>query len=237
VKVTDVFPSQIVEYIDGSFPADSFQDENLLLNHHIIAPLSALLALIDKVPQHLIALDRSDFALLTTTKAFVSIALRESARLRFKSSSHMPYRLIGPNRRNAVLSIRDLFAKCSDEAPHPKTAGLAFLTDDDLRASLRADLDQADRAMRDGHWKSATVLAGAVAEALLLWSVRRDWKMIEPTLEKKLQSRELEEWDLKDYVAVAHRAKIISEEACKQCELCREFRNLIHPGRENRLGL
>jgi len=188
------------------------------------------------VPSHLITLDRGDFALFTTNKVFISVALREAASLKDRSSSRMPYRLVGPNGKNAVRTIRELFTKCSDEAPHPKTPDLPFLPDTDLRTSLRADLDQADRAIRDGNWKSAAVLAGAVTEALLLWSIRRDWRTIEPTLEKKLQSKEPEQWDLADYIVVANKANIITEETRKQCDLCREFRNLIHPGRERRLG-
>ena len=38
-----------------------------------------------------------------------------------------------------------------------------------------------------------------------------------------------------DYIAVAFDAKLITEEIRKQCELCKDFRNLIHPGREIRL--
>jgi len=70
--MVEVFPSQIVEYMDSSFSAESFQDGKLLLTDSVIAPLSALLALIDSMPTHLIALDRGDFALFTTNRAFIS---------------------------------------------------------------------------------------------------------------------------------------------------------------------
>jgi hypothetical protein len=40
---------------------------------------------------------------------------------------------------------------------------------------------------------------------------------------------------LADYIAVAFDASLITEEIRRQCELCKAFRNLIHPGRQIRL--
>jgi hypothetical protein len=66
-------------------------------------------------------------------------------------------------------------AKCPDEAPSPETAGLAVLSDSpDLQRSLRFDLSEVNTALVEGRWKSATVLGGAVVEALLLWALDRD---------------------------------------------------------------
>jgi hypothetical protein len=51
---------------------------------------------------------------------------------------------------------------------------------------------------------------------------------------RKLE-QEPEKWGLADLVAVAADAKLIPDDIRKQCELCKDFRNLIHPGREIRL--
>ena len=51
------------------------------------------------------------------------------------------------------------------------TTGLALIEDLPLRESIRADIAFADQAFGGGEWKAATVLAGAAAEALLLWAI------------------------------------------------------------------
>jgi hypothetical protein len=64
--------------------------------------------------------------------------------------------------------IRDLLSRCPDEIP---TAELSFIPDVDLRDSIRNDISAAYRALSDGLWKAATVLAGAAAEAMLHWAI------------------------------------------------------------------
>jgi hypothetical protein len=46
-----------------------------------------------------------------------------------------------------------------------------FITDIDLRDSIRRDISAANQDMVNGEWKGATVLAGSATEALLLWAV------------------------------------------------------------------
>jgi hypothetical protein len=89
-------------------------------------------------------------------------------------------------------------------------------------------------------WKAATVLAGAAAEALLLWAI----------IERKSASdtgaahaavipsapSDPNRWDLDGYIKVAKALGLIEDETAKQADLAREFRNLIHPGRSARLA-
>jgi hypothetical protein len=44
---------------------------------------------------------------------------------------------------------------------------------DDFRKNLRLDMSAANRALANSEWKAATVLAGSVVEALLLWAIQR----------------------------------------------------------------
>jgi len=60
-----------------------------------------------------------------------------------------------------MLTLRDLLARCPDEAPSPSIAELSFIQDTNLRDSIRSDISAANRALHDGQWKAATVLAGA----------------------------------------------------------------------------
>jgi hypothetical protein len=50
---------------------------------------------------------------------------------------------------------------------------LEFIDDAILRQSLRRDLSSADGALNNGEWKAATVLASSLVEALLLWAIGR----------------------------------------------------------------
>ena len=51
------------------------------------------------------------------------------------------------------------------------TTELVFIPDAGLREGLRLDISTANQALANGEWKAATVLAGSVVEALLLWAV------------------------------------------------------------------
>lgn len=41
-------------------------------------------------------------------------------------------------------------------------------------------------------------------------------------------------WSLQAYVAVSHSLKLISDATRKQCDLAKEYRDLIHPAKEQR---
>jgi hypothetical protein len=235
-----IVPSQIVEYIDISFDKNWFQNGALSLqNEQVVACLSGLLDLVGHVPQHLVTLQREDAAQLIISLAAVRAAVYRAQNLDLRErhvTGAPPLKPIGPTGANPIEVIRDLLAKCNDEAPHPKTPDLPFLNDTALTASLRTDLDQANRAFENGHWKSATVMAGAVLEALLLWMLRPPWSSRVGEVVKRHQiSNSPDNWKLSQYISVAGDTKMIDDETRKQCEQCKDFRNLIHPGREIRL--
>lgn len=73
---------------------------------------------------------------------------------------------------NPVHALYRLFKSCADEAPDTDTPGLTFIADAPLRESFRLDISSAHKSLSHGEWKSATVLAGSVIEALLLWAVK-----------------------------------------------------------------
>ena len=79
--------------------------------------------------------------------------------------------------------------KCPDTAPSAQTAGLEFIEDEGLRENLRIDISSAERAIADGVWKGATVLAGSIVEALLLWALQaRNPSDVRSTIEALRQS-------------------------------------------------
>jgi hypothetical protein len=80
--------------------------------------------------------------------------------------------IAGLPRLSPVTLIRRILEKCHDDAPTPGTTELAFVTDADLRESIRRDISAASRDLTNGEWKGATVLAGSAVEALPLWALQ-----------------------------------------------------------------
>jgi hypothetical protein len=135
--------------------------------------------------------------------------------------------------KNAVYLVRDALSKCPDQTPSPETADLLFIDDDpDLRESIRLDISSATNALHNGDWKAATVVAGSASEALLLWAIQRHPQR---DTAPGRPNKDIEKWDLHEYAQVA-RALLISEPTLEQTMLAKDFRNLIHPGRAQRLG-
>ena len=62
---------------------------------------------------------------------------------------------------------------CPDEFPSVDTSNLSFIADPTLRDILRLDVTATNSALINGEWKAATVLAGSVVEALVLWALQQ----------------------------------------------------------------
>jgi hypothetical protein len=75
---------------------------------------------------------------------------------------------------NAVALVMKALSAAPDEAPAPTTKTLPFIPDAADRAVLQNDIAGVERAIQNGEWKAATVLAGSVIEALLLWALSQD---------------------------------------------------------------
>jgi hypothetical protein len=121
-----------------------------------------------------------------------------------------------------------------------QTSELTFIADDDLRDSIRIDISAANRALHDGLWKASTVLAGAAAEALLLWAITAK----KTTAEVKAAARSAaipnpssdpNNWRLDAYIKIARALDLIKDNTATLADLAKDFRNLIHPGRSARL--
>ena len=102
------------------------------------------------------------------------------------------------------------------------------MSDSDLRESLRSDLAEVERAIREDEWKSATVVAGSVVEALLLWALDQRRSEAEATGKKLSNPTKgpLEKWNLSQYLDVALALSIIRDETAAQLRIAKDFRNL-----------
>jgi hypothetical protein len=148
--------------------------------------------------------------------------------------------------RNPVAILRDLLAKCPDEFPEPSSSELNFITDIDLRDALRIDISAVHRGLSNSEWKAATVLAGSVIEALLLWALQKlsATKLALAAsnvysvkkVARRLDPKDITLWGLSDYIEMAAEIKIIDPDTANQIRVVKNFRNLIHPGKATRLG-
>jgi hypothetical protein len=203
---------------------------------------NALLTLLDRVPSHLITLQGSDFNQLVRCQSEIENMLRAWAvdddhthhRRQFTCASELTH---------PVLTIGRLMKLCPDDATSSPASYFTFITDKDLRENLSVDMNAIDLALTNSEWKAATVLAGALSEALLLWRLSQDSlpdlksAVAASSLTKKPDPSKLEWWTLHEYIEVAAVRKIFRDETIEQLRLSKDFRNLIHPGRSQRTGM
>jgi len=236
-----VVPSQVVDFIDSI--TSQQPGEHMRMNSIGAGGLSAVLELVDQIPDELLTMDKKTYGSLIRAKGTMREILST-----WTSNQNAGHSLLNFNlhrSHNPLLHIRAALANCPDESPAPGTSELNFITDDELRTNLRDDIGRIDRALSNGEWKAATVLAGSTIEALLLWSVQQRPAADVITAAAALTTSgaltrqpdaNLERWDLHDYTEVAARLGIIKSDTATETRLAREFRNLIHPGRAQRLG-
>lgn len=246
--MTRILPSQVVGLIDQLFPQyrAGGTDRNQWFNQMVdrCYGLQALLDLIEEVPPSLLVLNGRDYSVLVSSIAAIRNVLKHP-----KSHGHGYSIELPPiaefGNLNPIALIRDLLDKCPDEFPSPGTAELLFMEDQALRESLRNDIGTINRALADSEWKGATVLAGSVVEALLLWALQqRKEEEIEKAVHQlvsaktlsRIPSIDLEQWTLHEYIETSRALDVISAETSSQARLAKDFRNLIHPGRSQRLG-
>ena len=233
-----VVPSQIVSFIDHKFPYAATGRRGSA-STAAAGAASPLLRLIDELPNDLITMSGA------TYNEFLDSV--ESIRTTLGMWNSRGGTAVGENIgvAEAITRLRSCLAGLPDQQVPAATAGLAFVKDADLRESIRRDIASAEQALRDAEWKGATIIGGAVIEALLLWAinerpqpdVRKAVAALQTSgeLSKTLHS-DPNNWTLETYRKVATELGIVKGDAIKLIELTQGFRNLIHPGKAIRTG-
>jgi hypothetical protein len=154
----------------------------------------------------------------------------------------------GPNFQfsgEPVWSLRHALAGCPDEAALARANDLQFIGHGELRDALRIDITEAYGSLDDGRWKAATVLAGSVLEALLVWRLSK-YSSPErtaavaasiPNARQCPRSNNPKDWLLWQLIDVAAHLEAISTSTAIQARLAKDYRNLIHPGRGERCAI
>lgn len=241
-----VVPSQILAFIDQAFPCAQTQVTGVGTNlvRHNSGLLAGLLELLDRVPDELITVTGAPYNSLVTSVA----AIKDRLGLWQSQADPPALELVfvsGLPQFSPVRLIRDALSACPDQNPAPATAELNFIPDADLRANLRNDIGAVNRALSDGEWKAATVLAGSAIEAILLWDIQNRRAAHFPAAVTALVTNHTfvaapptnpEESSLHHYTEVEANLGIITAQTAIEVRLAKDFRNLIHPGRAKRLG-
>jgi hypothetical protein len=235
-----VVPSQVVAFINSLWPTS--RDLNNLTRSQA-GQLSGLVILVDQIPSELLVMDAATYPPFVCATAHISQKL--ATWVSVPDRGHDLGFMSGATQMNPVTEIRDALAKCRDEPLGSATSKLNFIPDLELRTNLLIDIRAIDRALSNSEWKAATVLAGSAIEALLLWEIQNRRQTTYPaavsdliankTLQKQPPS-DLEDWVLHNYIEVTAHLKIIKPDTAKEARLAKDFRNLIHPGRAQRLG-
>jgi hypothetical protein len=238
-----VVPSQIVEVIDKMFPRFRDQEPNdkrsLTANHR--SSLAAVSFLVEQLPDELIVLEGDSYIEFAASIA----AIRQIQETWKTDQTRTLEAAYGLRQLNPIKLLRDALSKCPNEVPAQGTASLLFIDDPDFKERLRLDIGAVHHSISNGDWKAATVLGGSVIEALLLWALQNlnhiDLKTaIDRLIDKTRISKpdaNLEKWDLYCFKEVATEMGVIKKDSASLIDLTREYRNLIHPGRAQRLKM
>jgi hypothetical protein len=225
-------PSQLRELIARLFPElKTEQDIQGEAGHRQAAAVGAVLGLLESIPEELIHLSAEDSALYWGN----AYALRSAWEDRNQSSNQVAVGRLPYRGHSFLFEIDRLLAKCPDEAPTAQTAGLEFILDVQLREVLRTDISSANSALINHEYKAATVLAGSVIEALLLWGLETYGEPRVRAAFASAPAKPLNEWALGPLTSAARACNLITDDTMKQAGLAQNFRNLIHPGRAARL--
>ena len=245
-----VVPGQVVDLIKQIFPnVNNTTSNSLRIDSVYSASLAGIIDLVEQIPNELILLSGDDYI-----DFVLSINAIKTAFKKWESKPGYYLKIPGYKKgnkyeRNPVYLLSKTLSKCPDEFPSSETAELEFIQDSDFRENLRIEINVVNRALSNGEWKAATILAGSVIEALLLWELTEHYKdKINETLEKlaneskintnkknDLQKEGLENGSLYIYIEIANSLGIFTKETIQVINLAKDFRNLIHPGREKRL--
>lgn len=239
-----VVPSDVVATIDRMFPwVTERPTEALQVDPSLLLRLAVLVDLVEAVPDELIRLERHWYVAFAAGLS----CLRAAPGL-FHGDRRSGLLALPGFDQNPIALIRAAMAECRDEAPASDTVGLPFITDPELRESIRLDISAANRGLAEGEWKASTVLGGSAVEALLLWALQQGEARTEGvranaiaavmsagTLTRRPDNN-VERWDLHEYVEIAAHLRLITADTATAVRLSRRFRDLIHPGRAQRLG-
>lgn len=102
-----------------------------------------------------------------------------------------------------------------------------FISEPDLRINLEKDYQEMHTSLKNHCNKSVLILAGSIIEAILV-----DYLL--GIKKHEINERDVLGWDLNKLIQVCDEYSIISKTTKNLSDVVRNYRNLIHPGRQVR---
>jgi hypothetical protein len=142
-------PSDVVKLIDAFFPwAASGPPKTQVLVTYANAPgISWLVELVERLPEEVLQLSAEEYSRVWAIASLKHVAGRIEAG---HTSAGGGWPLPSFGAEDAITLLRRLLSKCPDEGIKAGTADLAFITDDDLRSSVRLDISSPNSAKQRG---------------------------------------------------------------------------------------
>lgn len=227
-----VVPSHIVHLVREHYP--QLADHTNLASAPEAGFLAGIIAAVKQLPEGIIPAD-------SATRFATVVGSLEAA-----IQSCTPDPRHGHLTGRHIRELLALLAGFPDERFRPDDTALQFIDDAAFRRTLSVDIAAAHRALSNGEWKAATVLAGSVIEALCLWIIRREGAEAAVETARRLQREgligsrgipnELLGWHAPELIEVAFALGFIELDTVQVARTTKDHRNLIHPGRELRTG-
>ena len=246
-----ITPALIADFIEASFPELRDRGAMGAIDQGSLQTIGILVAMLDRLEDGIL----SGLAAQPYREAVISTEYLRTTANRWQfppPPGRGPY-TVGPyqplGNRHPIVVLRDVMRAAPDEPIAVALPRLAFLQDPQLQESIATDIASAESALADGRHKNACVMSGAAIEALLLWAVQRSAQVDHQAAFARAQARRAQQnrpglqpldpdprrWGLEQYIEVARDLPVLSEAAANASMLAKDFRNLIHPGRAERL--
>lgn len=135
----------------------------------------------------------------------------------------------------AIGRIRVIIDQPSS-TPITEKREFTFINDAQLREIIERDFSEIQRSFISECWKSVIILCGGAIEAILTdLIIANETQAIASA--KAPDKADITRWDLSDLINVAVDLKLVSAGVEKLSHPIREYRNLVHPGKEIRSEL
>jgi len=233
-------------FIKRAFPELGGSDPTgLWLPYKSRPRVASALAMIDLLGlEHLANLSPDDQYRWTIAVTLIRDAIEQWSSGHPGASGHNLGGIEELDKQQPLLVVCDILATCPDDASTVSPATLVFLGDPALQQTLALDIGTARSALANGEYKAASVMAGSVMEALLLWVITTRKTAAEATAAavacrgrgERVDGNIPEGWGLAALVCVARELGLITDATRNALDIARDFRNLIHPGRAQRTG-
>lgn len=233
IQVQAVVPSQVVAAILKLFPRAE-EPRALTLQSNQLPELMTIVRLVRRVPPQLFTIPIERYIELELAIEVIEQSLEQRQREQYL------FLIVPIDAVSVIQVIYKVLTDCHDSVPASSAANLAFIISAKTRDTISREIGSIESALRNGEWKAATVLTGAVIEALLLWRLEPFPKQeIIDAVDRCLSAHTLKhrpkpdllQWTLPEMIETSAELRVLRPNTVTEARQCKDFRNLIHPGR------